>query len=118
MRGRTLVFWLLPAILLAQTQASDTLTGDVLALFENLVQLLIALFTIVIPILIGYGFVKGALDAIKALPLALIAQTTASTNASAALDQFGALVTSLVLIVLPFSLLLLFYKALIKLIRW
>lgn len=109
MHKHILPIFLLALALTGETEHSATM------MMAYLLNLLFALMTVVVPMLLIYAFLKSTLDAlktrcIKIAPVALI-------GATATLDQVMSAMMSLMFIIIPFTLVLLLWKAFIKLIK-
>lgn len=105
---------ILPIFLLALALTGETMTEHSATMMAYLLNLLFALMTVVVPMLLIYAFLKSTLDVLKTrclkiAPIALIGATT--------LDQVMSAMMSLMFIIIPFTLVLLLWKAFIKLIK-
>ncbi|MEM1983504.1 MAG: hypothetical protein QXZ63_07590 [Sulfolobales archaeon] len=99
-------------VFLAQTSQSNT---ETIAIFlQNLTQLLVILITLIAPLLLFYGFLKSSIDAVKMLPLTLL---LAQSSITETLDSLIAVLMSFFMIILPFTILLIFWKGFTKLVR-
>lgn len=85
-------------------------------MFNILISLIFSLITIVVPMLLIYAFLRSTLDALKTrvtkikpiLPMIIVGAT---------IDQVISAMMSLLFILLPFTIILLVWKAFIKLIK-
>lgn len=106
-----------PLIFLVLTLIGSTGQEYVSGMFGILLSLVLNLIIIVVPLLLIYAFIKSTLDvlktrAVKPIKLALVAPLIGLTLR----DVFDAMM-SFILILIPFVLVLIVWKAFIKLIK-
>ena len=93
-------------------------TEYVSSMFSILLSLVFSLIVIVVPLLLIYAFIKSTLDALKVRvtkrPMKLLAPLTAI---GLTMNDIMASMMSLIYVLIPFLLVLLVWKAFIKLIK-
>ena len=117
-------------LLVAQTNSTNSTwtTEFVDQMAGLLTRIVIALIVFVAPLLLIYGFMKGTLDVVqkaryakRAFWLSLLPLFTAQTDVSDAmlnaLNQLGVVFMAFILILLPFTLILLMWKAFTKVVK-
>jgi hypothetical protein len=73
--------------------------------------------TVIAPLLLVYGFLKGSLDVLKKTSFVSALTLLGATDFTEALKNLTAMFQSLALIILPFTLILLLWKAFTKVVK-
>jgi hypothetical protein len=113
---KTILPLFLAFLLLVIGQSGD-LSQNVRDMAGVLSFIVLMCVTIIAPLLLVYGFLKGSLDVLKKTSFVSALTLLGATDFTEALRNLTAMFQSLALIILPFTLILLLWKAFTKVVK-
>jgi len=113
---KTILPLFLAFLLLVIGQSGD-LSQNVKDMAGVLSFIVLMCVTVIAPLLLVYGFLKGSLDVLKKTSFVSALTLLGATDFSEALRNLTAMFQSLALIILPFTLILLLWKAFTKVVK-
>jgi hypothetical protein len=113
---KTILPLFLAFLLLVIGQSGD-LSQNVKDMAGILSFIVLMCVTVIAPLLLVYGFLKGSLDVLKKTSFVSALTLLGATDFTEALRNLTAMFQSLALIILPFTLILLLWKAFTKVVK-
>jgi len=113
---KTILPLFLAFLLLVIGQSGD-LSQNVKDMAGILSFIVLMCVTVIAPLLLVYGFLKGSLDVLKKTSFVSALTLLGATDFSEPLRNLTAMFQSLALIILPFTLILLLWKAFTKVVK-
>jgi len=117
MRKTILPLFLAFLLLVIGQSYSDDLSQSVKDMAGVLSFIVLMCVTVIAPLLLVYGFLKGSLDVLKKTSFVSALTLLGATDFTDALRNLTAMFQSLALIIFPFTLILLLWKAFIKVVK-